>query len=192
MNLWMFVVTILLTLLIEIVTELTLLKDLADENYKLKGVKLFQFLNIFDMKMSWFYLLVPFVNLWIALERKKEADSKSFDEEYILPFSLEEKKLYQNYPNLLMALKINVHFKLEADMMLIYFKDGMENQVLFTEIDGGLRILSTKGPISLLSEKKKKQEFLSEIKEMRLEPQKEEKSYFLEKQKSYVKRYERY
>lgn len=178
MNLWMFVVTILLTLLIEIVTELTLLKDLADENYKLKGVKLFQFLNIFDMKMSWFYLLVPFVNLWIALERKKEADSKSFDEEYILPFSLEEKKLYQNYPNLLMALKINVHFKLEADMMLIYFKDGMENQVLFTEIDGGLRILSTKGPISLLSEKKKKQEFLSEIKEMRLEPQKEEKSYF--------------
>lgn len=130
--------TIILSLVLEPISKLIILKKMAMKGYKVNNFKLLSF------KQSLYF--IPFVNLIVVI--KQIFSYYNLNKNNLIMLTKEEKDLLNNNFNIFDVLNINLKNKISSSMVLVYMKDGNENIIYFTKNNNKYVITSTVGPIS--------------------------------------------
>lgn len=168
------IITILISFGMELGFSFNVLKDLANNGYKLNYVKLVnanQNIDLESIKINKILLLIPFVNIFKEIERAymyKEQRPYILDEFRVIDvleeMTKEEMKEYEQNPTVSTAIKFIVdnapiHTVKLNDNSIIYYYLTDENTVNKDNIV----ITKVKGPAKKLSEDEQKQEITKVI-----------------------------
>ena len=139
--------TTILSIATKYISDLKKMKSLANKGYRFYNYK------VVKNKKELIYDFIPFVNIIKLIEylNKSKINLNLSDEEMliknIIPMSIEEKEYYNNNHSFLSAFNINKNNEIEANGVLIFMKDDIENIVYYSKRDDFNIIISTKGPI---------------------------------------------
>lgn len=170
--------SIIVSFSMEIINELKIFKDVADQGYKIDISRINELTkasNKENAKNTLMTLLIPGVNIASVLQRTMQYNSTRWmliDQlkvmDFVTPFTKEEQQKYNQKPTVMNAISLNVLTSTEkrtSNASISYLEGKKKNTIYFKYENKKLIIVSAKGPVSKLSkeyQKKKVEEQLAE------------------------------
>lgn len=164
--------TIIVSIGIDISLMFKMIKDVADQGYKFKMDKfseLASHANPEVAKRNKMALYIPFFNLFLELDKrmKYEQNRALFGEQLrimncIIPFTKEEEKNYNKKPTCFNAwltiIKSEIADETKRNISISFNEEDGKSTIWFENVDGDFKVIKTSGPVSRLplEEQKKK------------------------------------
>lgn len=157
--------TILISIGLDINLSFKMLKDIADQGYKLEMDRfneLSRQMNPRVTKNNKIDLFIPFLNLYNQFDKRmKYEQARPFLEDQlrimdcITAFTQEEQENYNKKPTgfnaLLIIIKSKVAEETKEDVSISFTEGDEKNTIWFEKVDDDFKIIKTSGPVSRLS-----------------------------------------
>lgn len=169
--------TIIISIGLDINLAFKMFKDIADQGYKLEMDRfneLSRQMNPQVTKNNIIDLFIPFFNLYDQFDRRmKYEQTRPFLEDQlrimdcITPFTKEEQENYNKKPTgfnaLLTIIKSKVAEETKEDVSISFTEGDEKNTIWFEKVDDDFKIIKTSGPVSRLSLEEQKNILMEQL-----------------------------